>query len=679
MDKEGEPQVPESVRKDVENLRAELEVERAARQAAETKTGSLEAEVTTLRTQVGRLEKGFEAVTGLLGVMRESYEATASRFRIPEKERPTTKEGWTNLIREQVTRFRELGESPYTPYLWQEKPRVERILDSVPPGEEELLEALTNELWVMQREDKLYYQWKQRCTDLRTLGELLGVAPAGGVVLTPDVLKALSDLPEAKPPKWLEEIIPLDKRSLSVQISRSLYFYTRFFGGWSERMAKELDKKGGIEQKGREKWRRGEFGKDSARWESWVTGELEKVDWMKDGEMDELNKRVLEKLGLGKEGKVPYRILKLIVKEMPEDLRGNEWCQWLRERAEKAPDVGGLSLLELLQIGDIIKDPEKPKVIKRGVVNMFAQNVDQAQVDYARWLVSSLCGSEYAEESALRFLVYTGEAGRMNTTDAPVPFMADVFNRLCHPERRRLSERRKNRAAGPMVTLGRYPPGLCRSWLESAEFTVSRGRKEKVIDLLRKGIWFHELPWGQLSEEHYVGKFFLPLMRAVGVFNSISDRNLELMGREGLFEGDNLERLNKNFQSAFPGWKDYKKREGQARKVAEKLKGVKGLARKKQLDEFGKQKWSPWFTFIFGLIYERQPDQKLPQNEIQSPTGIKMEEKILHSRRWHKNPQKAEAGNLWNPDSVADLLNKCLESGFLTSWERKLLKEICQV
>lgn len=630
----------------IEDLMAQLQVERATREA--------------LARQVEEMREFVEAATGVMRLISQSSEAQLEMMQLPERERPKDKAGWTDLIREQVTRLRDRGESPYSQYLWEERPEIKRILVSIPAEEKELLRDLINEVSVMQHEDRLTNQWKQRGGDFDPLRRMISEV-SGSDFTTPDFLRGLSNLPEATPPPWLEEIIPPDQRSLSMQISRSIYLYTTFFGRWSELIAQTLDGPGGIEETRRKQWQAGKFGKDRVGWDKAVMDELEGVDWRNNQEMISYAKGVLEKLGFGSGGEISHRTLKMMIDQAPEDFKRNRLYQKLKERVETIPDEGGVSFLDLLVV-DKIKDPDRLRII-----NMFVQDVSEEQKDYLRWLCSSLCGSSYAEESAVRFLIYTGETGKMNVLDSDSVVQFEVYNRLCNSERRRLKEARKNRPGGPWITLGRYP-GLAKSWSKRMELTTEKGKKP-IIEFLREGVWFHQLPWEQLGYGNYY-EFLIPLVAAVGVFGKIIDRNSELVGHDGfLSDPEVLEKTNKEFQSVFKEWNEYEKREAWAKESL-----------KMDLATFGRQKeWSPWFTFVFGLIYEHHPDQRIPEPDIQSPTGMVIGEKILPLRTWLNKKSRFQGGGAVDVNSIPDLLDYCEEVGFLTPTEKELLKRVCKI
>lgn len=601
----------------------------------------------------------------------EAQAASTETILIPEAERPRDRAGWIDLTRKQVEKLRDLGESPYSPYRWDERPEMKRVLGSI---REESFRGLRDELiaevWAMQKEDKLNSQWKGVSNRLDDLATLLDIAPKANILITPDYLDAVSNLPEAKVPVWLEKIIPESDRSMSVQISRGVYVYAKFFGEWAECMAEKLDEEpGGIEDWGKAEWKKGNFGIDKKNWLGKVNGKLGNIDWSQEVKMLKLNKEVLEQLGFGSDGVIQTEILRQIFENPPEEIASNEEYKRIKEKVNGLEDTGGMSLFELLKVGRDKEGKEEEKS-----VNVFCQNVNKEQVDYTRWLTGVLAGSEYAEKSALRFMTYTGEIGRMNTTAVPVAFRNDVFYQLAWPDRRRMSEARKRRRAGPLVTLGRYKKSLCLSWMEDAEI-----KKTSITELIREGKWFHTLSWQKLGEGTYVGNLLLNLMHTVNAQKAIVNEDFELnAGKDGLLSGGGtLKAINKAFQFAFLEWEEeggFKRREKWAREALV-------LMENKRYGELAKDKqgWSPWVTFIFGLIYEHHPDRKLPLNELQSPNGIRMNKQIEHSRRWHKKAQVAEHGELYNLNSVADLLSKCREIDFLTPTEKILVGEMCQL
>lgn len=597
-----------------------------------------------------------------------------SVYLIPEEDRPENKEGWIGLVRKEVSGLRDLGESPYTPYRWDEKPETKRILNSIP--DRELRAAMVQEVWAIQQEDKLYSQWRQNAGKLESLGELVDIAPKAGNMVTPDLLLALSSLGEEKAPVWLESVIPEGERTLSMQISRGVYIYSKFFGEWSETMASKLDDPGGIEDQGKAKWLAGEFGNDKKKWLSWTNGELDKLDWARDAKMVDLNKVVLDKLGFGDSGQIPGEILKAMFEKKPPELKLDSKFIEMKSRVDALQAGEGMSLLDLLEIGQIeitTTDNEgnerKEKLPK--CINIFADSVDEAQVAYTRWLVSALSGGSYAEISALRFMVYTGESGQMNTTAAPVPYESDNFYHLAWVNRRRMSEARKRRPAGPIVTLGRYKR-FVNSWIRETELQAN-GEEKAILDLIREGKWFHELPWGQLGKETYVGDFLLNVAHAAGDYQSVTNRNFELLqGDKGLLSaGGLMEKINKSFQYAFPDWEKsggFERREAWANQALELLKAGKW-------EDFAKQEWSPWLTFSFGVLSEHETYGKLPRKELQSPSGVKMDFAIL-SKRWNSKPQELVANRIQYENSIPDYINYCQEVSFHTPAEAALLNYI---
>lgn len=671
------------VKAEVADLRAKLETSEAHREA-------LEKEVATL--------KGVEALIAPLEKIRAATERTATkeeaeieRLLIPEDERPKAPEQWAALVRKELANLRDRGESPYSPYLWMERPEIKRILDSIPRREwrgisaeewKKIHEDLSKEIWVVQKEDALATQYSQRSNTIDGLKELIDIAPATGVELDPEKLDALSNLPAAEVPKYLEGIID-EGESMSVQISRAVYFYTKFFGDWAEMVSNEIDKPRGIEDQGRRMWKNGDFGKDKRKWEGWVGEQIQgnekkgialqnsTIERGIKAQKQAVNTEVLERLGFGKEGIIPYSVLKEIFKKIPEEALAEEKYKDLKKKIEEAGETGGLSLLELFD------------------KNMFCHSVNAAESRYTHWLVSMLTGSEYAGESALRFLRYTGESGEMNTTHIPGTWAADAFTRIPWIERRRLSEARKRRAGGPRMTLGRYKfdikregkeRGLCHSWLREAEIKIN-GQKKKIVELLRsKEIWFYEIPWNRLDRGSYVNDFLLPLSHCVAIFKALTNPNIELVGHEGLLsQVGALEALNKSFQYAFADWEQgkvvFSDEDGTGWEKREKW--AQTLLRKK-LSEINQLPWSPWVSFGAGLIYEHHPERRLSK-EFVSPTGIKKERQIPHSRRWHKDRQKAEGGQLWLQNSVADFLGEGADQEFFTPSEVELIKRICNV
>lgn len=599
-------------------------------------------------------------------------EGSARSLLIPEYERPTDRLGWINLVRVEVKRLRELGESPYSPYLWGERPETRRILDSIPEIEEfsGLRDSLATEVWVVQREDKLYSQFRQHASSLEGLSQLIDTAPKAGNMLTPSFLLALSSLPETSSPKWLENVIPEREKSMSVQVSRAIYIYVKFFGQWSEAIANKLDRPGGIEDQGRTKWLAGEFGKDTKKWLAWVTSELDKTDWPSDTGMQTLNRGVLEKLSFGNSGTISAMVLKEMFRDMPPDLKADRVYKEVKSKVDVMSDSGGMSLFDLLKI-----DKEG-----RRSTNMFCQNVDKSQTDYTRWLVGALSGNDYAEESAKRFLNFTGESGQMNTTATPAPYQSDSFYQLAWEDRRRMSEKRRRRAVGPITTLGRYKKPLCESWLRGAELEITR-EKKNILTLLREGNWFHTLPWSQLNDETYVGDFLLRMSHTTKAFSLITDGDIPLnASKDGLLSGvDTIPTINKKFQFAFPNWEEEKDGKTGFERREEWAKQAIELVRQGRLKELNSQEWSPWTVFLYGLIYEHQPDQKLPLDGLQSPTGVKKEGKIPHGSRWNKEEQIVDRGQLYSANSISDLLRECVEADFLTPSEKELLYSICQL
>src|SRR4030042_1319325 len=275
-----------------------------------------------------------------------------------------------------------------------EQASTERILESIPRKEwegipakewEELRKELEKEIWVIQKEDGLATQWSQRSSNLKALGELTDVISATGVALDPEKLNALSSLAPAKIPEYLKDIIT-EGESMSIQVSRALHIYTKYFGTWAEEIADEMDRPGGIEDRLRAKWIAGGFVRDKKKWDKEVWDEIEAFDCQNNSGLSQANREVLERLGLGGDGKIPYKTLQEIFKEMPDEASREDKYQDLKKRIDKAVkdgDTGGLSLGELFD------------------KNIFCQNINASKSRYAQWLVAMLAGSEYAGESAM--------------------------------------------------------------------------------------------------------------------------------------------------------------------------------------------------------------------------------------------------------------------------------------
>src|SRR4030042_5524688 len=678
---------------EMSGLQAKLQVSEAQREALEKRIKGLEG-IDGLKGPLNKILKATERTAAVAEITAANEQASTERLLIPESERPKTKEGWANLIREELAVLRDRGESPYSPFLWGERPEVKRILESIPRKEwegipakewEELRKELEKEIWVIQKEDGLATQWSQRSSNLKALGELTDVISATGVALDPEKLNALSSLAPAKIPEYLKDIIT-EGESMSIQVSRALHIYTKYFGTWAEAIADEMDRPGGIEDRLRAKWIAGGFVRDKKKWDKEVWDEKEAFDCQNNSGLIQANREVLERLGFGGDGKIPYKTLQEIFKEMPDEASREDKYQDLKKRIDKAVkdgDTGGLSLGELFD------------------KNIFCQNINASESRYAQWLVAMLAGSEYAGESAMRFLRYTGVSGEMNTTHAPGAWLSDGFTRIPWIERRRLSEARKRRGHGPNITLGRYKfpieregkeRGLCHSWAREAEVKIG-DKKMKIIELLRgNNRWFHDIPWDQLGQETYISNFTLSITHGVNIFGSLTNPNLELTGREGLLsQAEELEKLNKSMQYSFKDWESgeialkkengtpidgdggWEKRENWARYWLGRVKSTEGLR------TFGKTLWSPWFTFYLGLIYEHHPDRSLPQREIHSLTGIHRKRKILHSRRWNEGRETLEGGRIYRENSVADFIGDGVEQEMLTLGEAELLIAVCQL
>ncbi|HUV42830.1 MAG TPA: hypothetical protein VMY36_02875 [Patescibacteria group bacterium] len=681
----------------ISGLQTKLQVSEAQKEALEKRMEGLEG-IEGLKRPLNKILKAIERTAVGAERTAASGQASSERLLIPESERPKTKEGWADLAREELTVLRDRGESPYSPFLWGERPEVKRVLESIPKKDwegisakewEKLQKELEKEIWVIQKEDGLATQWSQRSSNLKALGELTDLISATGVALDPEKLNALSSLAPAKTPEYLKEegkeIIP-EGESMSIQVSRALHIYAKYFGVWAEEIANEMDKPGGIEDRLRTRWLKGDFSKDKKKWGKAVDDEIDAFDYRNNSKLSKAGKEVLERLGFGSDGKIPYKTLQEIFKEMPDEASKERKYQDLKKQiddAVKAKDTGGLSLAELFDR------------------NIFCQNINVSESRYTQWLVAMLAGSEYAGESAMRFLRYTGESGEMNTTHVPGAWVSDGFTRIPWIERRRLSEARKRRVRGPNITLGRYKfpieregkeRGLCHSWVREAEVKIG-DKKMKIIELLRgDNRWFHEIPWDQLGQETYISNFTLAVTHGVNIFGLLTNPNIELTGREGLLsQAEELKKLNKSMQYSFKDWESgeialkkedgtpidgdggWEKRENWAQYWLEKVKSIKGLS------AFGKSLWSPWFTFYLGAIYEHHPNRNLPQREIHSPTGIYRKRKIPHSRRWNEERETAEGGRIYRENSVADFIGEGVEQEVLTPGEAELLIAVCQI
>src|SRR4030043_1515177 len=326
---------------EISGLQAKLQVSEAQREALEKRIEGLEG-IEGLKGPLNKILKATERTAAVAEITAANEQASTERLLIPESERPKTKEGWANVIREELGVLRDRGESPYSPYLWGERPEVKRILDSLPRKEwegisvkewEKLRKGLEKEIWVIQKEDGLATQWSQRTSNLKALGELTDVVSATGVALDPGKLDALSSLAPAKIPEYLKDIIP-EGESMSVQVSRALHLYTKYFGVWAETTADEMDRPGGVEDELRLRWLAGDFGKDKKKWGKAVDDEIDAFDYQNNSRLIEANKKVLERLGFGSDGKIPYKTLQEIFKEMPDDSSEENKYQDLKQRID---------------------------------------------------------------------------------------------------------------------------------------------------------------------------------------------------------------------------------------------------------------------------------------------------------------------------------------------------------
>src|SRR4030043_1301509 len=111
---------------EISGLQAKLQVSEAQREALEKRIEGLEG-IEGLKEPLNKILEATERTAAGAERTAANEQASAERILIPETERPRTKEGWAELVRKELSVLRDRGESPYSPYLWGERPEVKRI------------------------------------------------------------------------------------------------------------------------------------------------------------------------------------------------------------------------------------------------------------------------------------------------------------------------------------------------------------------------------------------------------------------------------------------------------------------------------------------------------------------------------------------------------------------------
>src|SRR3989344_1280210 len=515
------------------------------------------------------------------------------------------------LVREEIRKKEEYGETQYKQFKWYAQPEIANIIARV--KKPDLTQKLIDEANARENVHDVFEQYKKANGSEESLGKLITKIDAGYPIYVLETKSAINTpLSLSNLAKTTETLPSGEGVSLSWQISRAVNLYVNFLGKWAEadRLAmcpyilskedqdreKDARKKGSAAEDMEKRklnrnlpWQLVEY----LRHLDPRVADLERarfqVDPITTPERDQLIQEAQESLAdlktdLIKSEGVPTYLerdgiraedIKRFFDTLPANIKANQNQKEFQDKVKNAPDDQRFSLKELFG-----KNP-------------LTEEMDNRERSWAQHVIAFLSGSTDAELITRRLIIETGEAAELNTVWAEGALDSGDIQKLLRLAFRVVREAGGDKPSGPDASLFHFPEKSGKGWMRRAKIdTLEQGTKPNgdkietrtIFEELRRGIPFHRMLWDTLPDESYSTGFLLGLLRSLKAYSVCTTKDITLK----LMDGDGPKSINKAFQNV---WGDEFPRDVRKARPWE----------------------SPWTWFAIGLISEINPEgRRLP-------------------------------------------------------------------